>query len=78
MDVSVGITFSDADETAFETLATPAQRQTFLIAKLAATQAQNLESVLAGGTSILALLQPADQQALGGLIAAVKAMPIGT
>lgn len=76
MDISIGVTFSDADESAFSALTDSAQHQAFIIAKLAATQAASLEAVLAGGTSILALLQPADQQALAGLIAAVQ--KIGT
>jgi hypothetical protein len=76
MNVQISVNFTDADQTAFGTLTAPSDQQTFIVAKLAAQCAPALEAAIAS-SNILALLSPADQEALGGLITAVQAMPSG-
>lgn len=77
MNITVNINLSPADETVFESLTAPTDRQTFLVAKLAAQMAPALLATLQSPTNIIGMLQPADQAAIGSLIAAVQAMPKG-
>jgi hypothetical protein len=75
MNVTVNINLSAGDEAAYGAIAAPADRTTFLVAKLAAQMAPAMLTTLQSGVSIVAMLQPADQAAINSLIAAVQAMP---
>jgi hypothetical protein len=76
MQVQAAIRLTDADQAAYEGLTSPADKATFLVAKLAATFAPSLLASLANA-NILDQLSEADQAAIGNLIAAVKAVPNG-
>jgi hypothetical protein len=77
MNATVNINLSDADEAAYAEIAAPADRTTFLVAKLAAQMSPAMLKTLQSGANIVAMLQPADQTAINSLIAAVKALPAG-
>jgi hypothetical protein len=72
MQVQAAIRLTDADQGVYYALTAPADKATFLVAKLAAQFAPALLSSLANA-NILDLLSELDQQAIGALIAAVKA-----
>jgi hypothetical protein len=71
VNIQIHIAFSDADQAAYAALS-PDDQQTFIVCKLAAQQAPSLMASLAHG-NIMAMLSLTDQQAISGLIAAVKA-----
>jgi hypothetical protein len=71
VNIEIYIAFSDADQKVYAGLSA-ADQATFTVCKLAAQQAPSLMASLAHG-NIMAKLSLADQQAIGGLIAAVKA-----
>ena len=73
MIINLSVELDATDEAAFNTLP-EADRATFAIAKLAAQITPKLLSGLGQGDA-LAALKPADQQAIGSLIPAIKAMP---
>jgi hypothetical protein len=70
VNIQIAIKFSDADQAVYATLSSDDQ-QTFTICKLAAQQTPSLMASLAHG-NIMAMLSPTDQQAIVGLIAAVR------
>jgi hypothetical protein len=72
MVIQVNLTLTDADWAAYQA-ATPTDQQTFLIAKLAAQFAPKLQASLTAG-NVMAMLSQSDQQAIGGLITAIKAV----
>ena len=73
MILNLTIELDATDEAAFNALP-ERDRPAFGIAKLAARLAPKLLASLSH-SDVLAALQPADQQAIGSLISAIKAMP---
>jgi hypothetical protein len=65
----------DADETAFNGLTDPADQTAFIVAKLAAIHADQLNDSLTRG-SVTGLLSADDQDALGRLIVAVQNLAV--
>ena len=73
MILNLTIELDAADEATFNALP-EADKATFSVTKLAASLAPKLLTSLSQ-SDVLATLQPADQQAIGALISAIKAMP---